>query len=72
MSSPKIISSVVSKCRKNLSSMEGQLHLAIIWVSSNRNIFDNKKVDALAKSEVSLNKSKAEIIPSLLDTIKSK
>lgn len=49
LSAPRITSSVVNNCRKDLSSLAGLLDLFIIWVSGRNNIFGNGKANELAK-----------------------
>lgn len=64
LATPQINSNLVNNCRKSLSSLADQLHLAIVWVPGRRN------KDELAKLGTSLNESEAGSVGMALGTMK--
>lgn len=60
---PLINSSVVNKCRKALSSLEGQLHVSIILISDHTNMFGNSKADELTQLVASSAEYEVKLIP---------
>lgn len=60
LSSTNIKSFMVNNYKKDVSTLAGQFHLPIIWVSSHWNFVGNEMADELGDSQ---DKSEAVLIP---------